>query len=361
MTSEQSSHPNLRVAICGLGKMGMMHNAMLSIVPHVDVIALVDADMNTCRQVASMGGSPEIFQTLEGCLDKARPDAVWLTTPQFTHRALMQTCLEHNVAVFCEKPLAHSIEDAHAMLEAARHRPDLPVGIGFMLAFNPLFERARDMIEKGAIGKIKSYRASCRLSQAFSPSKEGWTFTKEKAGGGVLINSGCHLLYVLQALFGRPAGLTVRGGPIHNEVEDILAALVDYRSGLWGQLEVTWSVPGYESQSHDVEIIGTGGTLLVTNDLLRLWAPQAGQTQKARTEIIRREELTPRAPFTLSPEYCGDEFYLEDADFIGALREKRAPRVGIDQAYAIQETLHAIYVSMQNKGEYVTVPGEDEA
>jgi predicted dehydrogenase len=342
--------------VAGLGKMGIMHASMLGVVTGGRLAALVDRDAKLCQQVRSMGHDVPTFTDLAQCIDQIHPEGVIIATPQFTHRALVETCLKSNTPVFCEKPLAHTLADARAMARAAR--PEVPVAVGFMLAHNPLFERAGRMASEGKIGEIKSFKASCRLSQVFSP-KQGWTFTLEWAGGGVLINSGCHLLFVLQRLFGRPKGLVVRGGGVHNEVEDTLAALIDYPSGVWGAVEVTWSVPGHEIQTHDIEITGSGGTIEVGNDWLRLWLSQAGKDEPAGWSQWRREELQPKAPFTLSPDFCGDEFFLEIQDFVESVRQGRRPKVGVEEALGVQETLDACYRSMPG-GDYVALTPVEE-
>jgi predicted dehydrogenase len=331
-------------AVVGLGKMGIMHASMLSAVPGSFVSALVEPDVKTAAQTQSMIGTGQIFADLESCLDTARPAGVILATPQFTHRALLESCLERRVPVLCEKPMAHTLADARLMAQAAARHPDVPVAIGYMLAHNPLFTRAGELLQAGVLGQVKSFRASCRLSQVFSP-KQGWTFTAERSGGGVLINSGCHLLYVLQGLFGLPQSVYALAAGVHNTVEDTLHAVLEYANGLFGALEVTWSVPGHDLQTHDIEIIGTKGTLTVGNLSLRLWLAQRQAEYSSGWTEWPRHALPPRAPFTLSPDYCGDEFYLEVADFVDAVLHKHPPKVGVEPALKTQLLLEALYRS----------------
>jgi predicted dehydrogenase len=329
--------------------MGIMHVSMLRSIPGAGLAALVDRDANLCRNVNSMTGqNVPCFEAIEACLGALRPEGVIVSTPQFTHRALLEACLEQGVPVFCEKPLAHSLTDARAMAEAAAKRPGVPVAVGFQMAHNPHFERAARLLAEGAIGQVKSFRANCRLSQVFSP-KKGWTFTRESAGGGVLINSGCHLLYVLRMLFGQPVAVDARGIGVHNQVEDTFAALMDYPGGLWGPIEVTWSVPGHELQTNDIEVIGTGGTLEVTPQVLRLWRARPDGQAPAGWSQWARAEVQPVAPFSLSPDYCGDEFYLQIADFVEAARGGHPPKVGVRDALEVQETLAALYASQESR------------
>lgn len=335
------------IAVVGLGKMGIMHATMLRTLPGARVAALVDNDAATARNVRSMGFNAPVFDSLETCLRAVQPDGVVVATPQFAHRPLVQMCIEQGVPVFTEKPMAHTLEDARAMAEAARRRPDLPVAVGYQTAHNPLYARAARLLRTGAIGTAKSFTATCRLSQVFSP-KKGWTFSKEGAGGGVLINSGCHLIHTLTMLFGKPRAVCARATPIHNEVEDTFGALLDHGDGLWGMMQVTWSVPGHELQTNDIEVIGTAGTLRVNNDELRLWLAREYLGRPAGWTVWRREEVEPRSPFTLSPEYCGDEFWLQMKDFADAIRERRTPRVGFDAALGTQEILAALYDSARD-------------
>ncbi len=332
-------------AVAGLGKMGIMHAAMLGVVPGGRVAALVDAKEKTAQQVRSMGVEAPIFTDLSVCLDEVQPEGVFIASPQFAHRQLFELCLERGVPVFCEKPLAHTLADAEAMAAAAAGRPDLPVAVGFMLAHNPLFEKAAGMLAGGDLGRVCSFKASTRLSQVFAPMK-GWTFSREQAGGGVLINSGCHLLMALQMMFGPPARVYVKATGVHNEVEDSLGAILEYANGVWGLVEVTWSVPGHELQTHDIEVTGSAGTLQVGNEILRLWLNQRSRQHPAGWSQWLRSRTEPLADFSLSPEYCGDEFYLEDKDFVEAVRKGRQPRVGVAEALMIQRLLEAMYRSM---------------
>jgi predicted dehydrogenase len=294
-----------------------------------------------------MGVEAPFYTDLAKAIEEVRPEGVWIATPQFVHRPMFELCLAHNVPVFCEKPLAHTLDDARAMAAAAAARPDLPVAVGYMLAHNPLFRHAHDLIVSGELGLPCSFKASTRLSQVFSTMK-GWTFTKEQAGGGVLINSGCHLLMALYVMFGQPSRVTVKGRGVHNQVEDTIGAILEYPNGLWGMVEVNWSVPGHELQTHDIEVIGTSGTIEVGNEAMRLWLHEKSRRNPAGWTQWLRSRTEPLAEFSLSPEYCGDEFFLEDKDFVESVRRGKKPRVGIAEAMAIQELLEAMYRSMES-------------
>lgn len=352
MSAAREGRP-VRIAIAGLGKMGIMHTSMIRAIPGAEVAGLVEPNASLGKQVASMGAAVPCFPDIAACLREARPDGVIVSTPQFTHRAVAEACLEAGVAVLTEKPLAHTLADARAMLETSRRHPGVAAGVGYMLGHNPLFDEAARIVREGMLGTVKSCRASCYLSQVFKPS-QGWTFTKDKAGGGVVINSGSHLLFVVQKVMGRAKGAMARALGVHNAVEDTFGALVDFESGAWGSINISWSVPGYEFQTHDLLIEGTNGTIEVGNEVLRLWLVEERDGYGKGWTERRRSETDPRAELSLSPDYCGDEFYLEDRDFVQAIAEGRQPRVGWEEGLRVQELLDALYRSADTRA-YVEV------
>lgn len=370
MPPTASSLTPVRIAVAGLGKMGVMHAAMISRIPGAELVAAVDRSLASGKQLSSMTGRDlALFDSIEACLAEARPDGVIVCTPQSVHRAICEPCLRAGVAVLVEKPLAHTLADARAMAALARERPDVPAGVGFMLGHNPLLAEAARHVREGRLGAVRSARASCYLGQVFAPGK-GWTFTRAAAGGGVLINSGSHLLFALLEILGPARAATARASGVHNEVEDTMTAIVDFESGVWASVDVSWSAPGYEFQTHDVALEGTAGALEFSNEALRLWlARPAGDLPRGWSEwrgpagatgpggesgsglatvTTRRFEAEPRADFTLSPDYCGDEFLLEDLDFVEAIRDRRPPKVGWEQGLRVQELLDAIYRSAES-------------
>ena len=122
---------------------------------------------------------------------------------------------------------------------------------------------ADHFLREGYIGELRRFRASVYLSQVLGPRK-GWTFTKDKAGGGVLINTGIHLVHFLRVLFGDVARVNALARPMHSAVEDTLTALFEFRSGVFGCYDTSWSVPGYQTEGTTVLVEGDEGTMEIT-------------------------------------------------------------------------------------------------
>ncbi|NQU42996.1 Gfo/Idh/MocA family oxidoreductase, partial [bacterium] len=251
----------LRVALIGLGKMGVVHASSCGVLDDLEIVALVDRDAKLGSQFQSMGVKAPFYDSVEALFGSGVAlDAALIITPSFTHRGVGTACLERGLHVFCEKPLAHTLEDARAMAAAAREHPDLVTATGFVKGHYSLWLEAARRLQSGWIGTPRRFAASVYLSQVFSPMK-GWQFTKEKAGGGILINSGIHLVHFLRVLFGDMASVTARARSMHSEVEDTLAAVMEFRSGVFGSYDTSWSVPGYQTEGTRVLVEGDAGTM----------------------------------------------------------------------------------------------------
>jgi predicted dehydrogenase/nucleoside-diphosphate-sugar epimerase len=347
---------NVRLAVIGLGKMGVMHASMCSAVPGVEVAALVDVDPKLGSQVQSMGVKATFYASLDALFEgeKGQFDGVIVSTPQFTHRAIGVACLERGLHVLSEKPLAHSLNDARLMAEAAAKHPELITATGFMKGHYPLWLEAARRLGSGWIGTPRRFRATVYLSQVLSP-KKGWTFTKEKSGGGILINSGIHLIQFLRVLFGDAVRVTALARPMHSEVEDTLAALIEYRSGVFGSYDTSWSVPGYQTEGTTVLVEGDEGTMEITDDWLRthhLTGKGGGGTNGGGApkgwSKTHRSELD-RAAFTLSPDYGGEGYYNQIEDFARAIREKGKARYDWQEGLRVQEVIDALYRSAETR------------
>lgn len=345
--ASSTDSPPLRVAIVGLGKMGVMHAAMCQAVPGARVAALMDLDPGLGSQVRSMGVDAPFYESLDDLLRGAEDlDAAIVATPQFTHRQIATACLESGLHVLCEKPLAHTIDDARAMAQAAAERPDLVCAVGFMKGHYPHWLEAARRLSEGWLGAPRRFRATVYLSQVLGPRK-GWTFTKDKAGGGILINSGIHLVHFLTVLFGDVQRVVARSRPMHSAVEDTLAALIEFRSGVFGSYDTSWSVPGYQTEGTTVVVECDDGMLEITDDCLRSFHLHGSERLEKGWTREHRAEFD-RAAFNLSPDYGGEGYYNQVEDFVRAIRAGGRPRYDWQTGLAVQRVVDALYRSCES-------------
>jgi predicted dehydrogenase len=347
----------MNFAIVGLGKIGIMHTAMVRNVPGARLAALVDREPKLGRHVQSMMGEPvPFFTSIEEAARQVPLQGVFVCTPQFAHRAVAESCLEAGLDVFVEKPLAHRLEDAEAMIAALGKRPGAVAAVGYMKAHQGLHQEVGRLLREGALGELRTFEATCYLSQVFAP-KKGWIYTRSLSGGGMVINSTCHLLHSLTRWFGPVQALSAECKSVHSaDVEDEAAVELEF-AGVRGRLHTSWTKPGYSVETSVVRIEGSGGVLRADENGFRLELRQAGAGYDRGVHELPRTEFE-RAAFNLSPQYGGEGYYREDEDFVRACGERRPAGVSWHEGLAVQRVIDAVY---RSQGQRIVLNQEDAA
>ena len=133
----------LRVGVVGVGVMGSNHARVLSELPGVRLVGVADPEPDQRQRVASILGCQD-FETVSAHL-AAGVDAVTIAAPTHLHRDLAITCIERDVHVLVEKPIAPSVEEGRAIIAAARHAR-VVLMVGHVERFNPTVEAIKDAI-----------------------------------------------------------------------------------------------------------------------------------------------------------------------------------------------------------------------
>ena len=339
----------VRVAVIGLGKMGVAHTAVLAAIPDVELVGLSDHHAPLGRSVRGLGHRAPFFEHPAKLIEKTRPDAVFVCTQPDAHRSLAEMALDAGAAVFVEKPLAHTLADAEALAATgARHRK--PVACGYNLAFVPIFAAAQHALRAGVIGEVRQARASMYLSQTFGPRK-GWMYDPARSGGGVLSNVSSHLLFLLQWMLGTPVEARATWSLFFGEVEDEVRAMMRLANGAEVGFESSWSVSGYPYSAVVIEIEGRNGKMLVSNDGLELELAIPHGDWPAGPSRLREADLPQPARFDVN----GESYYLQDAAFLHWATGGAPPPNDVERALTVQRMIDAIYRSAKDQGGPVAV------
>src|SRR3989441_2510392 len=139
----------MRIGVYGAGQMGAAHVRHVSAVPGTTVVGVADADDQRARSAAAaIGATPcPDLDTLLGL----RPDAVVIVVPNIHHAAASIAALERGVHVFCEKPMATTIEDARRVLRTVERTGRL-YQLGFNRRFAPVYTGVRELLTGGGRG-----------------------------------------------------------------------------------------------------------------------------------------------------------------------------------------------------------------
>ncbi len=228
----------MRIGIIGLGRAGRVHLDAWRAIPDVRIAGVVDPDPSVRAWAETQGLNP--YRTTSELLDDVALDAVTIASPPAEHAAAVLTCLDRGLDVLCEKPLAPDGPTALRMMRAA-HRSGRHLLLATKFRHVPDLVAARDLIARGAIGDLVAFEIdfSSRVDMS-----QRWNVQRDLAGGGVIIDNGCHAFDITAFLIGTVTRVLAmrlkRLQPI--AVEDSATMLVGAGNGLVGRIDVSWSL-----------------------------------------------------------------------------------------------------------------------
>lgn len=253
----------LRVGVIGAGGFARAcHLPGLASHGRAEVVMLCGRDAGRTKGLALEFGVGAVTLDPEELCASKEVDAVTICTPNSLHGRQALLALAHGKHVFCEKPLALTVDEATAMLaEARKHNVVHQVGFTFrhLLGVQELLRR----VGKGDIGEPLVLRVH---HQYFDGVKDGddirWQHRLKEAGGGVLRDSGSHLLDLARAILGPVAAVKAElgfGGRPGVETDDIATVRLRHEAGVRGECYASRLVAA--EQPNYVEVLGTKGTL----------------------------------------------------------------------------------------------------
>src|SRR5271165_764107 len=192
--------PKIELAILGAGRIAQVHLQGYDLIrDKVNVCAIVDVRKEVAKYTAAEWGVGKTFQTVEEFLDQESCDAIDICLPHNLHLECVQKACAAGKHVLVEKPIARSLAEADQIVKAAE-RGGVTLMVAHNHVFNPLVEKAKQIIDEGLIGKPHLVKA---LSLGwFLFTKDDFRQSKQQTGGGVFIDTGAHFVYILRYLFG---------------------------------------------------------------------------------------------------------------------------------------------------------------
>lgn len=325
------SADQIKVMIIGAGKMGLLHAAILTVLPHARVVAIVDTNPSLLKTALSWGPPLQVFSSLSAAIATTRPDLAFICTPTYTHFSLAKDCLRHGLHVFIEKPTTLNFATTQKLLDVSRHYPKLQISTGYYYLYRPLYRLASQLLKSGKIGQPLSFTATIAHSEVFG-LKQGWLFDPAKSGGGVLINPSPHLLSLLTYFFGLPSQVSCTTRSIYSSyVEDKAKVKLVYKSGLTGKLTASWSQPRVPILRNHLTIQGSKGKLKLTNNQLFV---NSRQVKLPDLDILN-----------LNPAQGAEGYYLQDQAVVNALSRKHLVPTDLRFAAQVEYIISRCYQS----------------
>jgi len=310
----------LNLGVIGLGRLGRVYAADLAQrVPNARLVAVADKRPDLARSFAAEYGVPHWYLSHQELLADSAVDAVAVVTPTNTHKEVVVEAAAHRKAIFCEKPISLSLQEAQQMIQAVESK-GVFFQAGFQRRFDAGYAAAREKIAAGAIGAPVLFRSTSR--DPFPPPAD---FCDPNVSGGLIADIGIHDFDVARFLIGDVRTVYAVGGalayPELKAVGDIDNAVVNmvFENGALGVVELSRNaVFGYDIRG---EVWGAKGSL------------QIGYLRHTPILVMTKEGITCDAVPHFMQRF--ERAYLAQIqDFVNAVLDARPPSVTAADAVA---------------------------
>ncbi len=249
-----------KITMLGTGLIGMFYTQTLHSQRRPDRVHMVYSyTAERAKQFAAEHSIPKWTTDLAEAINDPETDVVVIGLPNHRHLEAAIMAAEAGKAILCTKPLARNAAEAKQMLEAVEKAG---VFHGYLedLVYPPKHLKAIQAVKNGALGRILWVRSR----EAHPGPHSDWFWDIEQAGGGAIVDLGCHCVAIARNFIGKDdkpievmCWADTQVHPI--EAEDSAIGLVRYASGAIGQFEVAWSFRG--GMDLRDEVSGTEGTI----------------------------------------------------------------------------------------------------
>ena len=234
----------VRIALAGCGAVSSLYYAPalqeLQRAGEVVLTSVFDPDRGAAERIAAQFSAVVVADSFEA-LQAAAFELAVVASPPTMHASQSIQLLRAGRAVLCEKPMATTLVDARAMVEAAAESR-VVLAVGMVRRFFPAAEFIRDAIALGLLGELSSFDLAEGSADFGWPVASPSYFQRQQAGGGVLMDIGVHVLDLLTWWLGEPDALEYADDAMGGIEANCLVSCT-YASGLQGKVRLSRDAP----------------------------------------------------------------------------------------------------------------------
>ncbi|CAN5865050.1 Gfo/Idh/MocA family oxidoreductase [soil metagenome] len=324
-----------------IGMMSFAHGhaysylSALQNIPGVTIAGIHDEDATRGQSAAEKNKTE--FLSAEALLDQDL-DGVVICSENAKHRPMVELAAGRVRHILCEKPIATSVADAQAMIDICA-KTNTKLHIAFPVRFAPTIQALKQTLDKGELGRVLAVQATNHGSMP-----GGWFIDKALSGGGAVLDHTVHVIDVLRWFWGAEVTevyAEIGDSLIHPNlgIDDVGLLSFKLANGIYGTLDTSWSRPASYTTWGDVKIEITAEKGVVYVDALKQHlAVSSEQTGKTRWHGWGSNM---------------DQGLIND--FIGMIRENRAPSITGEDGLRAVEVAIAAYRSAET-GKPVQLP-----
>lgn len=323
----------IRYAVVGLG-----YIAQAAVLPafrnarkNSQLVALVSGDEEKLKRLGDKYkvNKRYLYSQFEDALRAGDIDAIYICTPNFHHRNIMETAAKFGVHVLCEKPMAVTTEDCLSMIQTAE-KNNIQLMIGYRLHFEAANLEAIRLSAAKKIGDLKIFNSIFTMQ---IEDKHNIRLEEVEKGGGPLYDIGIYCINATRYLFkAEPIevfAMSTRGRDSRfKKVDEIISAVMRFPEGR----TATFSISFGAFKSADYDLIGTKGRIRLENGF------EFSRIMKLKTYEDKK---------TISKKYSKrDQFAPELLYFSDCIQRKKKPEPSGEEGIADIKIIEALLLSL---------------
>ena len=354
----------LTIGLIGTGFMGKTHVYGFAIADRVfdlpyrlKLVSVADVSEELAQSAAISLGFESATSNWMDLINDKDLDLISITSPNVFHKEMAIAALNAGKHVYCEKPLAPTLEDSEEMVHAAG-QSEGKTQVGFNYLSNPMIVVARDLIKSGELGDIMSFRG-IHAEDYMSDPESSYTWRHDPIGGGVLGDLGSHILATAEFLLGPisevlgdcvtviPSRKAENGERREIIVDDISRSYLKFATGVTGSIEASWLATGRKMQ-HDFEVHGTLGSISYSQERLNelhFFSRKDNSGLQGFRKIEASPEHEPYGRFCVAPGHqlgFNDLKAIEISKFVKAIEGTELEPFNFESGHRIQLLINAI-------------------
>ena len=311
------SEKKLHFGIIGAGRIGRVHAKTLAFrLPQAQTIAIADLNREAAESLAAHCGIPRVAESGSEIIADPAIEAVLICSPTETHADFIVAAAKAGKHIFCEKPIAHSLDEIDRALAAVK-AAGVKLQVGFNRRFDANFARVRQSVASGEIG-------APHLMHIVSRDPAPPPLSYIRVSGGIFIDMTIHDFDMARFLIGDEVEEIYTAGGVMVDPEigkagdlDTALVLMRFRNGVIATIDNSRkAVYGYDQR---VEILGSEGKI------------ETGNCYPNQAVVSSGKTMYRDLPFNFFMERYTESYAAELRSFTQAVLENRQTEVtGID-------------------------------
>ena len=334
----------VKIGLLGSGFVADFYMDGLRDVPGAQVVANYSRSKERAQDFGRRHAIPRQYTTMDALCADPEVQMVVIGLPNHLHLDAVRVATAARKAMVCTKPLARTASEAAEMVRLARSAGVMH-GYAETEVFSPDVMRARSMIESGAVGNLLTIRAREAHSGPHAPH----FWNAEVAGGGALLDMGCHTIEAARYLFGKeyPIKDVFAWGAtmVHKDKttgEDNAVLLLRLDDGRTSLTEASWTARGGMELRN--EIYGTKGRIVTDTSSTRIRA----FIEESAGYLMEKADAQTGWVFPIPDEARVYGYQEEMRHFVECFSNRTMPRETFVDGYVVNCVIDAAYTSMKS-------------